>query len=131
MSALYGRAEARDYLGFDTIRASGKFTDDELIGSAAERDVGFEVPMFARQLDQVPRLTPESVAEYDVDIAQLDAIKGRFEQWSTTLRGDAPVVDERAEKVRRLANRDVPVRGSDRVKPPSSPLSPKGQGKGR
>ena len=131
VSALYSRAEARDYLDVDAVRASGKFTDDELIGSAAERDAGFEVPMFARQLDQVQRLTPERVAEYGVDVAQLDAIKGRFEQWSKTLRGEVPAVDEHAEKVRRLANRDVPVRGSDRVKPPSSPSSPKGQGRGR
>ena len=97
VSALYSRAEARDYLDVDAIRASGKFTDEELIGSVAERDVGFEVPMFARQLDQVQRLTPERVAEYGVDVAQLDAIKGRFEQWSTTLRGEAPAFDEHAE----------------------------------
>lgn len=130
VSALYSRAEARDYLDVDAIRASGKFTDQELIGSAAERDAGFEVAMFARQLDQVQRLTPERVAEYGVDVAQLDAIKGRFEQWSTTLRGDTPAVQEHVEKLRRLANRNVPILGSDGVKPPSSPSSPRGQGRG-
>lgn len=116
VSALYSRAEARDYLDVDAIRASGKFIDDELIGSAAESDAGFEVLMFAQQFDQVQRLTPERVAEYGVDVAQLDAIKGRFEEWSTTLPGDAPAVDEHAEKVPRLANRDVPEPGSDRLR---------------
>ena len=86
--------------------------------------------MFARQLDQVQRLTPERVAEYGVDVAQLDAIKGRFEQWSTTLRGETPAVQEHVEKLRRLANRNVPILGSDGVKPPSSPSSPRGQGRG-
>ncbi|MEP7369634.1 MAG: hypothetical protein ABI662_08265, partial [Dermatophilaceae bacterium] len=103
VSALYSRAEARDYLDVDAIRASGKFTDQELIGSAAERDAGFEVAMFARQLDQVQRLTPERVAEYGVDVAQLDAIKGLFEHRATITaaltsprsRRDSTATDER------------------------------------
>ena len=96
VSALYSRGEARDYLDIDAIRASGKFTDDELIRSATERDAGFEVPTFARQLDQVQRIRPERVAEYGVDATQLDAIKQRFDQWSTKLRGEIPAVDEQA-----------------------------------
>lgn len=85
VSALYSRGEARDYLDVDAIRASGKFTDAELIRSAAERDAGFEVAMFAVQLALVQRLTPERVAEYGIDAAELDAIKHRFEQWSASL----------------------------------------------
>jgi Nucleotidyl transferase AbiEii toxin, Type IV TA system len=43
VSALYSRGEPRDYLDVDAIRASGRFSDDQLIAAAAERDAGFEV----------------------------------------------------------------------------------------
>src|SRR5665811_1851571 len=76
---------ARDFLDVDSIRASGKFTDAELIRSAIERDPGFEVPMFVRQLELVHRVLPEQVSQYNVDADQLDAIKNRFDVWASTL----------------------------------------------
>ena len=87
VSALYSRAEARDFLDVDAIRASGTFNDTQLIEAATERDAGFEVPMFIQQLDRAQRLTPDRVEEYDVDTAQLDAIKARFATWSAELVG--------------------------------------------
>ena len=45
LSALYNRAYPRDFLDVDSIRASGKFTDSDLIRAAIERDPGFEVPI--------------------------------------------------------------------------------------
>jgi len=88
LSALYSRAYARDFLDIDSIRASGKFTDAELIRSAIERDPGFELPMFVTQLELVYRVRPEQVRQYNVDADQLDAIKTRFDGWASTLRGD-------------------------------------------
>ncbi|KQQ52903.1 nucleotidyl transferase AbiEii/AbiGii toxin family protein [Plantibacter sp. Leaf314] len=61
VSALYSRAEARDYLDVDAIRTSGKFTDADLIAAARERGFGFEVPMFAAQLEAVQRLRPDQL----------------------------------------------------------------------
>lgn len=87
VNALYTRAEARDYLDVDAIRAFGHFTDAQLMNAAAERDAGFDKAMFARQLDQVQRIRLERVARYGVDAAQFDAIKGRFAQWAAELRG--------------------------------------------
>ena len=87
VNALYTRAEARDYLDVDSIRASGHFTDTQLMRAAAERDAGFDKVMFARQLDQAQRIRLERVARYGVDAAQLDAIKARFATWSAELRG--------------------------------------------
>ena len=51
VSALYSRREARDYIDVDAIRSSGRFTDAELLTGAAERDAGFDVAMFAAQLE--------------------------------------------------------------------------------
>lgn len=45
-------------LDLDAIRADARFTDDELVAAAAERDAGFDVTMFAHQLDAVQRLQP-------------------------------------------------------------------------
>jgi len=113
LSALYSRAYARDFLDVDSIRASGKFTDAELIRSAIERDPGFEVPMFITQLELVHRVLPEQVSQYNVDADQLDGIKNRFDVWVSTLRGEIPDLDERAERVQRFAGLDHPPRGSD------------------
>jgi Nucleotidyl transferase AbiEii toxin, Type IV TA system len=88
LSALYSRAYARDFLDVDSIRASGKFTDAELIRAAIERDPGFEVPMFVTQLELVHRVLPEQVSQYNVDADQLNGIKNRFDIWASTLRGD-------------------------------------------
>lgn len=41
VSALYSRAEARDYIDVDAIRRSGRVSDAQLLSSAAERDPGF------------------------------------------------------------------------------------------
>jgi Nucleotidyl transferase AbiEii toxin, Type IV TA system len=88
LSALYSRAYARDFLDVDSIRASGKFTDAELIRAAIERDPGFEVPMFVTQLELVHRVLPEQVSQYNVDADQLNGIKNRFDVWASILRGD-------------------------------------------
>jgi hypothetical protein len=89
VSALYSRAEARDYLDVDAIRASGRFTDEELMSAAAERDPGFDVSMFAQQLDAARRLQPAQVARYGVDADQLDGVKERCTQWAARLHGHA------------------------------------------
>lgn len=87
VSALYSRAEARDYIDVDAIRATGRFSDAELMTAAAGRDAGFDVEMFAHQLEQVQRIAPDRFAEYGVDAAQTDALKARFGTWATELRG--------------------------------------------
>jgi hypothetical protein len=86
ISALYSRAEARDFFDVDAIRASGHYTDAQLIGAAAERDPGFEARMFATQLERVNRLTEDDLNEYGVDAAELAAIKERLTSWATQLR---------------------------------------------
>jgi hypothetical protein len=82
ISALYGRGEARDYLDVDAIRASGRFDDRTLLADAAERDPGFEGPMFARQLRRIDRIAAPDVAEYGVDADELAAIAARLTAWA-------------------------------------------------
>ena len=112
VSALYTRTEARDYIDVDAIRASGRFTDAELMTAAAGRDAGFDTEMFARQLEQVRRITPDRFAEYGVDAAQSDALKERFGHWATELRR-TPASEEQGKGMRPIANLDVPLSRSD------------------
>ena len=86
VSALYSRAEARDFFDVDAIRSSGLYTDAELIASASERDPGFEAHLFVTQLERVNRFTEEDLEEYGVDAAELAAIKQRLGSWATQLR---------------------------------------------
>jgi predicted nucleotidyltransferase component of viral defense system len=85
VSALYGRAEARDFFDVDAIRASGHYTDAQLIEAASERDPGFEAGVFATQLERVNRLTVDDLKEYGVDAAELEAMKHRLLSWAAEL----------------------------------------------
>lgn len=86
VSALYSRGEPRDYLDVDAIRRSGRFTDEQLVTAAAERDPGFEVGMFAQQLAAVRRLTPRDVRGYGVSAEELEDVKTRCAAWVVTLQ---------------------------------------------
>ena len=86
VSALYSRAEPRDYLDVDAIRAFGALTDEELITAAVERDPGFEPVMFARQLEGARRITGRDVAAYGVGVEELEAVKDRCLAWAERLR---------------------------------------------
>lgn len=86
LSGLYSRAEARDFLDVDAIRRSGRFTDDGLLMLAADRDRGFDVPMFVQQLDRARRLAPAQVTPYDVDAQELADVRARIAAWADELR---------------------------------------------
>lgn len=86
VSALYGRGEPRDYLDVDAIRRSGRFSDEQLITAAGQRDPGFDTALFAAQLAGVHRLTPRDVRGYGVTAEALDGVKARCGQWASLLR---------------------------------------------
>lgn len=85
VAALYSRGEPRDYLDVDAIRTSGRFTDEQLVAAAAERDGGFEIGMFAQQLDAARRISPADVARYRIGVHQLQAIIDRCARWAASL----------------------------------------------
>lgn len=89
VGALYSRGEPRDYLDVDAIRASGRFSDGQLIAAAADRDAGFEVGMFAQQLAGVLRITVPDVRRYGVTTDQLESIKTRCTQWAADLHSQS------------------------------------------
>lgn len=93
VSALYSRCEARDYLDVDAIRNSGRFTDTQLLRAAAVRDAGFEVEMFAQQLDRLQSLPLRRFEEYGLTDVAFEAVKRRFRQWATEMRAASQRAD--------------------------------------
>jgi hypothetical protein len=61
--ALYSRGEVRDDIDVDAIRASGWFSDAELMSAAQARDPGFEVDVFAQQLARIENIAPRRFEE--------------------------------------------------------------------
>ncbi|GAA3705034.1 hypothetical protein GCM10022204_23110 [Microlunatus aurantiacus] len=90
VSALYSRAEARNYLDVDAIRGSGRFDDEQLVTAATERDPGFDVGMFAQQLAAASRLLPAQVSRYGVTPARLEGVKTRCTAWAQHTAPAAP-----------------------------------------
>lgn len=75
--ALYSRCEVRDYIDVDAIRTDGRFTDQQLLREASERDAGFDQVMFASQLDRVSSLAYRRFEEYGVNEQQFAALQER------------------------------------------------------
>ena len=132
--AVYSRAEVRDYLDLDAIRESGRFTDGQLLDLAVASDPGFDVEMFAGQLEQVNRLTSLfRVEEYGLGEQGLAQLKSRLSGWAQELRTNPPtlgqdptqkdqqqsvVMDPGMEKVMKLVHASYPVSARDALRPP-------------
>lgn len=86
VGALYSRGEVRDYLDVDAIRQSGRFSDEQLLTAAADRDPGFRLDMFLWRLDGARRISPDDVERYGVTADQLAALQSRYDRLATDLR---------------------------------------------
>jgi len=133
--AVYSRAEVRDYLDLDAIRESKRFTDEQLLDLAADRDPGFDVTMFAGQLEQIVRITSTiRVQEYGVEAPELAQLKSRLSGWANELRSDPPTLgqhriqknqeqaltaDTGMEQVMKLVHASYPVSARDILKEPT------------
>lgn len=101
VSALYSRCEARDYIDVDAIRRFARFTDSQLLRAAKERDAGFEVEMFAAQLDRLESLSLRRFEEYGFTEVEFQALKMRFREWAAELRSTTTPSDTPAPSAQR------------------------------
>jgi hypothetical protein len=85
MTALYGRALARDFLDVDAILASGRYDRERLLELAASADAGFDLEMFAEALGALPQITDAAFAEYGIRPEQVGALRRRFAAWRSQL----------------------------------------------
>jgi hypothetical protein len=85
MCALFGRAEARDFLDVDAAIQSGRYTRERLLELAAAADPGFDLPMFADALGSLRRITDADFDLYGFPLSDLTAMRERFADWRREL----------------------------------------------
>jgi hypothetical protein len=89
MCALFGRAEARDFLDVDAALLSGQYTRQRLLELAAAADPGFDSRAFADALGALTQITDADFDCYGIPAAELPAVRERFADWRRELT-DAP-----------------------------------------
>ncbi|NGM12168.1 nucleotidyl transferase AbiEii/AbiGii toxin family protein [Verrucosispora sioxanthis] len=85
MCALFGRAEARDFLDVDAALMSGRYTKQRLLELAAAADPGFEPHAFADALGALTQITDADFDCYGIPAAELPAVRDRFARWRREL----------------------------------------------
>lgn len=90
LSAVYSRGEVRDFLDLDAIRASGQYSDEELLALGKEHDPGFDRTMFAAQLARVARIRPSMAEQYGVSTEAFHDVQHRTMSWAVRLRDEQP-----------------------------------------
>lgn len=78
MCALYGRAEARDFLDIDAVIQSGRYTRERLLSLAAAADAGFDIAMFADAIGSLSQITDAEFEFYAMSSEELAAMRQRF-----------------------------------------------------
>jgi hypothetical protein len=81
MSALYGRAFARDFIDIDATLCSGRYSGEDLLCLAERADSGFDRRIFAAALAQAGLLDPADFAQYGIIGQDLDEMRTRFAAW--------------------------------------------------
>lgn len=88
MSALFTRAEPRDFLDVDAALVTGRYTREQLLELAEQADAGFDRRVLADLLAMLGRYPDRRFAAYGVDPARIAAMRERFAQWREQLLAD-------------------------------------------
>lgn len=79
------RGQARDYIDVHAALVSGAYSETELLALAARADNGFDHADFARVLAAAGDRPDSSFADYGLDQAEIDALRGLLLAWSRRL----------------------------------------------
>jgi hypothetical protein len=85
MSALFTRAEPRDFLDVDAAVTSGRYTRQRLCELAEEADAGFDRHILADLFAMLERYPDKRFAFYGADADHLNAMRTRFAHWRQQL----------------------------------------------
>lgn len=81
--ALFGRAEARDFVDVDALVR--RFGRERLLELAAEKDLGFDRGIFREMLGNLRQWSAE---DFGISGEELEGFRERFEDWETSLMLD-------------------------------------------
>ncbi|MEV4847661.1 nucleotidyl transferase AbiEii/AbiGii toxin family protein [Micromonospora matsumotoense] len=85
MSALFTRAEPRDFLDVDAALSTGRYTREQLLELAEQADAGFDRKLLADLFAMLERYPDRRFAAYGIDAARIAAMRERFGQWREQL----------------------------------------------
>jgi hypothetical protein len=88
MSALFTRAEPRDFLDVDAAVISGRYTYVQLLDLAKQADAGFDRRVLADLLAMLPRYPDRRFAAYGAAPDLIAGMRERFAQWRDQLLAD-------------------------------------------
>ncbi len=88
MSALFTRAEPRDFLDVDAALATGRYTRERLLELAEQADAGFDRRILADLFAMLQRYPDRRFAAYGVHPAHIAAMREHFTQWRKQLLAD-------------------------------------------
>lgn len=87
VSALYSRAQTRDYIDVNAALMSGRYTGEELLALAADHDPGFDPKFFADALLAVRRLPLAEFTAYGLDAQTTADLTARLTNWAGDILG--------------------------------------------
>ncbi|HET8681745.1 MAG TPA: nucleotidyl transferase AbiEii/AbiGii toxin family protein [Micromonosporaceae bacterium] len=85
MSALFTRAEPRDFLDIDAAVTTGRYTRTRLCELAEQADAGFDRRILADLFGMLERYPDRRFAAYGADPAYTAAMRERFREWRKQL----------------------------------------------
>lgn len=85
MSALFTRAEPRDFLDVDAAVMTGRYTREQLLELAEQADAGFDRRVLADLFVMLQRYPDRRFAAYGSDPAHIAAMRERYAQWREQL----------------------------------------------
>lgn len=85
MSALFTRAEPRDFLDVDALVTSGRYSREQLCELAAQADAGFSRSVLAELLGTLDRYPDRRFTAYDADVERIRGLRHRFAEWRRAL----------------------------------------------
>jgi hypothetical protein len=85
MSALFTRAEPRDFLDVDAAITSGRYTRQHLCELAEQADAGFDRRVLADLFGMLERYPDRRFAAYGADADHLAGLRARFADWRQQL----------------------------------------------
>jgi predicted nucleotidyltransferase component of viral defense system len=85
MSALFARAEPRDFLDVDAAQVTGRYTRERLLELAEQADAGFDRRVLADLFAMLQRYPDRRFAAYGAEPGQIQAMRERFARWREEL----------------------------------------------
>ena len=85
VTALYSRAQARDYIDVHAALASGQYSGETLLRLAIEHDPGFELNLFAQALLALRRLPIAEFTAYGLTEDDITTLTDRLTAWAADI----------------------------------------------